>query len=135
MPEGIRTKILATRRARLILLTPAVFAKGAVPAWSGQPWPPSGPITATVHAASVPRPAVVSGWDLAAKNESGVPGRPKPTRRLAVAGSVYFLKLRGTEEDLRRWCDETWLACVSDGEQDRRDGFGLAVLGTWEEIQ
>jgi CRISPR-associated protein Cmr3 len=74
----------------------------------------------------VPRPEVVSGWDL-------VKGKPKKSRRLAPAGSIYFVELNGTPEDRRRWCDETWLACVSDAEQDRRDGFGLAALGTWED--
>ena len=69
---------------------------------------------------------VVSGWDLAQ-------GRPKETKRLAPAGSVYFLELAGEREDIRRWCDEAWLNCVGDGAQDRRDGFGLAALGTWED--
>jgi CRISPR-associated protein Cmr3 len=137
MPEEIREKIVASRRARLFLLTPAIFKSGALPAWNSSRWPLGRPVVASVRAASVARPAVVSGWDLAAKNEPDKPrGRPKPTRRLAAAGSVYFLALQGeTEEDIRRWCDETWLACVSDAEQDRRDGFGLAVLGTWEKAQ
>jgi CRISPR-associated protein Cmr3 len=137
MPEAIRNQITASRRARLVLLTPAIFAQGALPGWSGEQWPQGEPVKVAVRAACVPRYAVVSGWDLAAENEPGkMKGRPKPTRRLAAAGSVYFLALEGgTEEDIRRWCDETWLACVSDGEQDRRDGFGLAVLGTWEKEQ
>lgn len=136
-PEVIRESIAATRRARLLLLTPAIFRNGALPGWNGRDWPMGGLVRAIVQAASVPRPEVVSGWDLAADNGAGKPkGRPKPTRRLAPAGSVYFLELQGgTEEDIRRWCDETWLACVSDDEQDRRDGFGLAVLGTWEDAQ
>ena len=134
MPEALRQKIVSTRRARLILLTPALFEKGALPGWNGGAWPLGGSTQATVAAACVPRPAVVSGWDLAASNGEGKPkGRPKPTRRLALAGSVYFVELSGTPEDIRRWCDESWLACVSDDAQDRRDGFGLAVLGTWEE--
>lgn len=136
MPEAIRERIVASRRARLILLTPAIFKNGALPAWNSGRWPWGGPVSAGVRAASVPRPAVVSGWDLAAKNDSGTFGRPKETRRLAAAGSVYFLALQdGSEADVRRWCDATWLACVSDDEQDRRDGFGLAVLGTWEKAQ
>jgi CRISPR-associated protein Cmr3 len=136
MPEAIRNQIVTSRRARLILLTPAVFKDGALPAWNGSRWPLGGTVTATVQAVCVQRPTVVSGWDLAAKNDSGGWGRPKPTRRMAAAGSVYFLALQGgTEEDIRRWCDETWLACVSDDDQDRRDGFGLAVLGTWEEAR
>jgi CRISPR-associated protein Cmr3 len=134
MPESLRERIVADRRARLILLTPAIFEKGALPGWNGGTWPLGGSVKATVSAACVQRPAVISGWDLAASNGDGKPkGRPKPTRRLAPAGSVYFLKLEGAKEDLRRWCDEAWLNCVSDDAQDRRDGFGLAALGAWEE--
>ena len=126
MPEGLREAIVKNRRARLILLTPAMFKKGPLPDWNGAPWPLRNNVKVTVRAAAVPRPEVVSGWDL----EKGM---PKPTRRLSPAGSVYFVELKGDSEDLRRWCDETWLTCVSDDAQDRRDGFGLAVLGTWRE--
>ena len=83
-------------------------------------------MSATVRSAAVTRPEVVSGWDLAA-------GRPKKTRRLAASGSVYFIALSGSKLDRHRWCEETWLRCVSDDAQDRRDGFGLAVLGAWKE--
>jgi CRISPR-associated protein Cmr3 len=126
MPEAVRETIAATGRARLILLTPALFEQGALPGWNGGAWPLGGRVQATVRAACVPRPAIVSGWDLAK-------GRPKATKRLAPAGSVYFLELQGTKDDLRQWCEETWLDCVSDGEQDRRDGFGMAALGIWED--
>jgi CRISPR-associated protein Cmr3 len=134
LPEAVRDRIVRTGRARLILLTPAMFEKGALPGWNGGAWPLGGAVQATVRAACVGRPSVVSGWDLAADNGPGNPkGRPKRTRRLAPMGSVYFLELQGNPEDLRRWCEETWLACVSDDAQDRRDGFGLAALGIWEE--
>jgi CRISPR-associated protein Cmr3 len=134
MPGNVKKTIVTSRRARLILLTPAVFKNGPLPAWNGQNWPLRGPIKAKVRAAAVPRPEVVSGWDLAADNGAGKPkGRPKPTRRLVSSGSVYFLDLEGgSAQDVERWCEDTWLACVSDDEQDRRDGFGLAVLGAWE---
>ncbi|HEX4960991.1 MAG TPA: type III-B CRISPR module-associated protein Cmr3 [Thermoanaerobaculia bacterium] len=118
LPPDVLETIVETGRARLILLTPAIFAQGALPGWNGT--------AATVRAAAVPRPEIVSGWDLAA-------GRPKKTRRLAPAGSVYFVELAGAKLDFHRWCEETWLNCVSDDAQDRRDGFGLAALGTWKE--
>ena len=136
MPSEFFEKIVQTRRARLILMTPAIFEHGALPGWNGAAWPLGGNVKATVQAAAVPRPEIVSGWDLAADNGEGKPkGRPKPTRRLAPAGSVYFLNLEGDPESLHAWCEATWLACTSDDEQDRRDGFGLAVLGTWEETR
>jgi CRISPR-associated protein Cmr3 len=132
LPAAIRDAIVAAGRARLMLLTPAFFKDGALPAWSGVPWPGLETVTATVRAACVPRPQVVSGWDLAADNRPGrAKGRAKPTRRLAASGSVYFLELHGSPADLGRWCDSVWLATVSDDEPSRRDGFGLAVLGTW----
>jgi CRISPR-associated protein Cmr3 len=135
MPRNVKEQIVTSRRARLILLTPAMFKNGPLPAWNDQSWPLGAPVRAKVSGAAVPRPEVVSGWDLAADNGAGKPkGRPKPTRRLVASGSVYFLNLEGgTAQDVERWCEETWLACVSDDEQDRRDGFGLAVLGTWED--
>jgi CRISPR-associated protein Cmr3 len=126
MQAAIRESIVATRRARLLLLTPAIFENGYLPGWSGGSWPLGGDVEATVRAAAVPRPAILSGWNLET-------GRPKPTRRLAAAGSVYFLELQGTDEAIHQWCDAAWLGCVSDDEQDRRDGFGLAALGTWED--
>lgn len=138
MPAEIRRRIVESRRARLVLLTPACFAAGALPGWNGSPVPglPPGAATvqATVRAACVSRPVIVSGWDLAADNGPGKPkGRPKPTRRLAPAGSVYFVELTGSAEEIGAWCDAVWLHAVSDAIQDRRDGFGLAVLGTWDQ--
>ena len=75
-------------------------------------------------AIAVRRPQVVSGWDLAV-------GKPKPSRRLAPAGTVFFLSVQGDESALDAWIEHTWMQCISDDDQDRRDGFGLAVLGTW----
>lgn len=128
-------KIAASGHARLVLLTPAVFAGGALPGWQGGRLPLAGAeeVEVTVRAAIVPRPEVLSGWDLTADNGAGKKrGRPKPTRRLAPAGSVYYLDLNGTPEQIRDWCRHVWLEPVSDAPQERRDGFGLAALGTWE---
>ena len=33
---------------------------------------------------------------------------------------------------ISKWVQTTWMSCVSDEEQDRLDGFGLAVIGTWD---
>lgn len=125
-PAGLREAVLATTRARLILLTPAIFSKGALPGWSGQPWPGLPDLRITVEAAAVPPAQVVSGWDLKAR-------APKPTRRIAPAGSVYFVRVEGPESARRAWFDATWLHSISDQPQDRRDGFGLAAIGTCSE--
>lgn len=134
LPEEVRESIVKNRRARLILLTPAIFNNGALPGWNGKEWPwGDAALKVTVKAACVPRPEVVSGWDLAASNGEKPKGRPKPTRRLVCAGSVYFVEIEGgSEADVRRWCEKTWLASVSDDVQGRRDGFGMVALGTWE---
>jgi CRISPR-associated protein Cmr3 len=133
-PSLIET-IAASGQARLVLLTPAIFAGGALPGWQGGRLPVAGAedVEVKVRAAIVPRPEVLSGWDLTADNGAGKKrGRPKPTRRLAPAGSVYYLDLQGTPDQIRDWCRHVWLEPVSDAPQDRRDGFGLAALGTWE---
>jgi CRISPR-associated protein Cmr3 len=124
-PEEVIAAVKKSKTARIVLVTPAVFKKGALPEWSGNPWPVGGNVIATVKGACVGRPEVVSGWDLA-KNE------PKISRRLAPAGSVYFVQLAGSEDDIAKWARDTWLATVSDEPQDRLDGFGLALVGVWE---
>jgi CRISPR-associated protein Cmr3 len=122
LSPDLKQKILDQRHCRLILLTPACFLDGWKPRWlldrrEG--------VKPTLRAAAVKRPAVVSGW-------SFEHGKPKPTRRLAPAGTVYFLRLEGKEAAIARWLEAVWMQAVSDGEQDRRDGFGLAVLGAWD---
>ena len=123
-PQSIREAILQTQHCRLMLLTPAVFSQGYLPhnllsQIMG--------VKVTPKAAAISRYQSVSGWDYAAS-----PRRPKPTRRLAPAGSVYYLKLDGTPDALNRFVDEVWMQNVSDDPQVCRDGFGLAVLGTWD---
>lgn len=124
LPPKVEELILASRAARLVLLTPGLFDAGALPGWNGGPFPGHPGVRATVVAACVPRPSVISGWNL-------VTGKPKSTRRLVAAGSVYFVELEGNDDDLKAWCRELWLSPVSDHEQDRRDGFGLTAIGVW----
>lgn len=120
---------------RVILLTPAHFEKGWEPTWLLQTREGVEP---TLQAVAIQRPQVVSGWDLAAGNgndENGKKkpsGKPKPTRRLAPAGSVFFLKLDGEPDAIAQWVRSIWMHCISDDEQSRRDGFGLAAIGTWD---
>jgi len=57
-------------------------------------------------------------------------GKPKKTRRLAPAGTVYFIEWP-VGADVRAWLNATWMQNVSDSEQDQRDGFGLAAIGVW----
>jgi CRISPR-associated protein Cmr3 len=87
-------------RCTLTLLTPAIFSDGAFPKQGA------------VRSAVVPGPVLAGGWDLARR-------RPKPLRRAAPAGSVY-------------WIDEDVPSILGPWEQQHRDakeGFGLALAG------
>ncbi len=126
-PNEIRQAIKDNKACRVALLTPAHFRAGSRPDWLLQA---RHGVTPGLFAAAVRRPQVVSGWDYEIR-------KPKPTRRLAPAGSVFFLKLDGDEQKIDQWIDAVWMNCVSDDDengnpdQTRLDGFGLAALGVW----
>ena len=105
------------------MLTPAYFEEGYHPRWLLEESKNTG-VNLDLKAIAIQRPQIVSGWDLAK------PG-PKPSRRLAPAGTVLFLELKGSDAAVGDWISKTWMQCISDGQEDRNDGFGLAVLGTW----
>lgn len=120
-PKAVVDAVAASGRARVLLITPAMFTAG---------WRPTRLCAgATLVAAAVSRPDVVSGWDLAQPNG----GCPKPTRRLAPAGSVYWLQLDGDAAARRAWVAKHWWQPVNDDDVDDREGFGLAAIGTWED--
>ena len=121
-PNKIRKRIKQDKHCRLILLTPGLFEQGYLPSLNPQI---TGGVKATIVAAAVNRYQTVSGWDYDKQ-------LPKPTQCLAPAGSVYFLKLDGDETAINQFIDAMWMHNISDDEQDRRDGFGLAVLGIWD---
>lgn len=127
-PPKVRSDILAQSYCRLVLLTPAYFAEGFLPTWLLTATPG---VIAAVIGVVAGRPQVVSGWDLAA-TRGAKQGAPKPTRKLAPAGAIYYLKLKGKPEAIEQFIDATWMQNVSDDEQSRRDGFGLAALGVWD---
>jgi CRISPR-associated protein Cmr3 len=125
--SGCPKEVLSTIQAnewhcRLVLLTPAFFNKGAQPSWLVES---PKDVAVEIKAAAMNRYQVVSGWDLEQ-------GHPKPTRRLTPAGTVFFLKLTGEKEKITTWANYLWMKCMSDEETDRRDGFGLAVMGNWD---
>lgn len=136
-PNEIKTEIIKSGHCRVVLLTPAFFKQGSYPEWLLQS---SSNVTPKLKGITHSRYQVVSGWDFAkvkTKNGRQVLGEPKPTRRLIPSGAVLFLELGKDEKSVSDWIDETWFGCVSDddpsGQQDfRKDGFGLAILGTWD---
>ncbi|MHB8597018.1 MAG: type III-B CRISPR module-associated Cmr3 family protein [Ktedonobacteraceae bacterium] len=120
-PEKLLEKIIEEKACRIFLLTPAYFESGYLPKWIVNP---HNAVTPHLKAIAIQRPQVVSGWDLEHR-------RPKPTRRLAPAGTVIFLSLDGSNAAIEDWVRDHWMQCISDEEQARNDGFGLAVVGTW----
>lgn len=120
-PAKIEEAIVRDHACRVHLLTPACFKEGYRPTELEALRNGCKP---TLKAIAIQRPQVVSGWDLAT-------GKPKSTRRLAPAGSVFFLSLEGNDGAIKNWIKQIWMQCISDEETDRNDGFGLAVLGTW----
>ena len=120
-PVSIKEQIIEHGHCRLILGTPAYFLGGYLPSNLGS----AHNLTITVQAVALPRYQTISGWDY----EKRI---PKPTRRLTPAGSVYFLKLEGDKNSIGSFVDAVWLHSVSDDDQSRADGFGLALLGNWD---
>jgi CRISPR-associated protein Cmr3 len=128
-PDTLRAVLVKTQRARMVLATPGIFRDGWKPGWLNSQLigrPPGSNTTLKLVGVSIQRWRAVSGWSLASL--PGQPRGPKPVRRVVPAGGVYFFEtVDATTNDL----DARWLEPVSDDEQDQRDGFGLAVWGTW----
>lgn len=123
-PAAVREAVVGTGACRLLLATPGCFEAGWRPQAETLAAGVAG-LTVTLVGAAVGRAVVVSGWDFE-RNQA------KPTRRLAPAGSVYFLRLEGASEARRVWLDRIWLQPISDDAQARRDGFGCALVGAWD---
>ncbi len=111
----------------LTLLTPGVFEAGYRPGWldaslSGEP-PMGCGVRLQLVAAAVERWQPHSGWDLLKKE-------PRQTRKLVSAGATYWFRL--LEPTTPEALAGLWLASLCDHEQDRRDGFGLALPAPWD---
>ena len=127
------------RRLRMVLATPGLFEdsseqrQGWKPAWLKETeqgfvgCPPGASLTLRMVSAVVDRWRPISGWSL----ERGKVG-PKPVRRMVPAGATYFFEAIG-EGPLAEFTNNLWLQSVCDKEQDRLDGFGLALWGLWNE--
>jgi CRISPR-associated protein Cmr3 len=117
-PPEVGTALKNATNIRLILATPAIFKNG---------WKPDldngllKNFKLQLVGVCIHRWKAVSGWDLVKRG-------PKPIRRMVSAGSVYFFTC---EQGAAAKLADHWLESVTDHEQEQRDGFGLAIWGTW----
>lgn len=129
-PGSVRQTLQNARRISLTLATPAIFSEGWRPGWLNgglDGTPPVGGPRLRLIGVCIQRWRAVSGWSVAPLRLTGRPG-PKAVKRLVPAGGVYYFEAEGSAAAL---ADGGWLNSVCDAEQDRRDGFGLAIWGTW----
>ena len=126
-PKGWLDKIQDSDGLCLTLLTPGIFSAGYRPGWLNSNLigsPPTAPnLQLKLLAAAVDRWQPHSGWDLAKQ-------QPRSTRKLAGAGTTYWFSIVDGDDDL----NALWLTNISDDDQDRRDGFGLALPSPWKPI-
>lgn len=127
-PQTLAAEIQNARGLTLTLLTPALFDKGWHPGWlndklEGTP-PGRKGLRLKLRAVAVDRWQPHSGWDL-------VENKPRAGRKLVPAGAVFWFDIL---EAPHGSLAELWLTPISDHEQDRLDGFGLALPQPWRNI-
>jgi CRISPR-associated protein Cmr3 len=138
-PEPVKRELADAGGLRMLLVTPVPFASGWLPgwldpgSWEGSPPGFEGSVRLRLRGARLDRWVAMSGWSL--ENWTSRDGRvvrrpgPKPVRRLVPQGAVYFFEIAsGHAEAL---AEQGWLVSVADEPQDRADGFGLVVWGSW----
>lgn len=127
--EKIIKQIVNQKHCRLILVTPAYFENGYLPEKLKKTY------NLEIEAVALPRYQTISGWDYSVLDENGkMKGAPKPTRRLVPAGSVYFIKFKD-ESKIENFIKDIWLNSICEKDsQEARDGFGIALLGTWNGV-
>ncbi len=127
MPAGHLRRFDGARGFVVNLATPAVFSDGWKPGWLDQnlegELPEHPGLRVRLRAALIEGWQAISGWDLRLR-------KPKPTRRAVAAGAAYWFEIvAGTLDP-----DALWLTPLSDEQQARRDGFGLALIRPWTPI-
>jgi CRISPR-associated protein Cmr3 len=140
-PETVKSDIESATRIRMVLATPAIFEHGWRPGWLDETTLIGKPLgdgpTLKLVGVCIARWRAVSGWAYAPHAEDDGRRRvvpqdrpgPKAIRRMVPAGGVYFFEK--VDGDSRILASNGWLKPVSDAPHDCRDGFGLAVWGTW----
>lgn len=127
LPAPDYDAIASAQRCRIVLTSPGLFPAG----WKllgcnddNRVVLPGG-ITAILVSAAVPRAETLSGWDLACR-------QPKPARRVAPAGSVYWLaELQGTPAALRKLVENGLWSELCEDDGRRAEGFNRIALAKW----
>lgn len=118
-PQDIHDEIVKSGHCRLLLVTPAYFSG------ENQPGKSLTDLGAEVVAIINNRFQTVSGWDYQKK-------RPKATKHLVPAGSIFFLKLSDGPEKRKEFIKQVWGKTIGDDPQMNSDGYGLSLLGNWD---
>lgn len=118
-PKNIRDEIENSGFCRLLLITPAYFGG------KNRPQKILANLGVEIIAIINNRFQTVSGWDYQTK-------KPKPTKHLVPAGSVFFLKLSDDLQKRNQFIDQVWGKNIGDDPQMCSDGYGLSLLGTWD---
>jgi len=126
-PQADPAAIAQARRARIVLTTPGIFPEGwHLPGMAEDGRFDLHGVRGRVTAAAVGRAEVISGWNLAK-------WQPKPARRAAPAGSVYWIEdLAATPEDLGKLADEGLWPEQGYDAQRRAEGFNRFDWGVWK---
>ena len=109
-----------------MLTSPGLFEQGWHFANSNETRQVSLPgIKARLACAAVPRPTIVSGWDLARR-------QPKAAERMAPTGSVFWLdELDTTPEQLRKLVEHGLWPAGTQNSQRQAEGFNRFGLAPW----
>ncbi|GAC41919.1 type III-B CRISPR module-associated protein Cmr3 [Paenibacillus popilliae] len=133
-PHALAAALDGAAYVRMVLATPAYFAKGWRPGWLDEQLQTTDTFSNEVQLqlvwACVSRWQPISGWSYS-RGEQG----EKAVRRMVPAGSVYFFKV--IKGNPRQLAEKKWLTSVSDANRrkssfDDEDGFGLALWGKWQ---
>ena len=128
-PQPDFVRIAGQGRTRLVLTTPGLFESGWLPTSTFEA---NGAYRFDLHgvrarlvAAALPRAQMISGFDIARS-------RPKPARRAAPAGSVYWLdELDATPETLRRLVESGLWPNGLHNDPRRAEGFNRATFASF----
>jgi CRISPR-associated protein Cmr3 len=126
LPEADLPTILRTKRCKLILSSPGVFAQGWHPFIEQNDRVELPGFSAKLMSAAVNRSDVISGWDLAAH-------KPKPAQKVASTGSVYWLDdIQTSEEAMRKLANSgLWHEAWHD-KQRQAEGFNRFAWAIWD---